>query len=134
MADDAAVEAARKVALRELEMTCPGHHMTKDEERAFEVGWEAALAVAERERDALTAERDMLRRVVDDKYPAPPNFYLRRLLTDLHEVESERDALKAARDRLRRVVDEALGSLERLEQLTAEVLLAALVPTIPPPA
>ena len=108
--------------------------MTKDEERAFEVGWEAALAVAERERDALTAERDMLQRVVDDKYPAPPNFYLRRLLTDLHEVESERDALKAARDRLRRVVDEALGSLERLEQLTAEVLLAALVPTIPPPA
>ena len=51
--------------------------------------------------------RDMLQRVVDDKYPAPPNFYLRRLLTDLHEVESERDALKAAVEQARL----ALGQL-----------------------
>ena len=48
--------------------------------------------------------------MVDDKYPAPPNFYLRRLLTDLHEVESERDALKAAIEQARKRIRDTMDA------------------------
>ena len=62
------------------------------EETTQEVEEETAdlrAALAEREREVAR-----LQHVIDDKYPAPPNEYLRRLQTDLHELTAERERLR----------------------------------------
>jgi hypothetical protein len=64
------------------------------------------LGLIDRDRIAQAEqEREFLQRVIDDKYPAPPNFYLRRLQTDLAEAEQR---VRALEPQIRAAVENAV--------------------------
>ena len=113
MTDDAAVEAARKIALRDLEMTCPGHHMSKDEEYAFEVGWEAALAVANQEQ--IFAQADSIASL--SARLAAAEDRIKQAEASWHSLDAgwqERyDALTAERDRIAAETDGTMKTVSR---------------------
>jgi hypothetical protein len=102
---------------------------------------EARVAALERERDgmqdgwkAANAHMEMLRQTIEDKYPAPPNFYLRALLTQVNEAQARVAALEAALLAILYASDQCVGhrhcghSMEPWK--TARRLVALVEPSV----